>query len=210
MNALKTAVDAVMGATVEVEMSEDGGFEVTDAFELGSRVDVKEDRVVLPATKRVLARVEKASTRLTRMTERGNANSGSVKAINLQVRYPEGLEVTEVDADKNPTGEMTKKFVNKVDFIELEYQVVNPEVRTEERYVGKNRSFLVPLTQFLVAIGIPPEQPITINDDFLASLHGKTFYVDIGKRAINVLDTETNKWSASGEFRNTYKNFQSA
>src|SRR3990167_226382 len=210
MNALKTAVDAVMGATVEVEMSEDGGFEVTDAFELGSRVDVKEDRVALLVAKHVLARIEKANTRLTRMTERGNPNSGSVKAINLQVRYPEGLEVTEVDADKNPTGEMTKKFVNKVDFIELEYQVVNPEVRTEERYVGKNRSFLVPLTQFLVAIGIPPEQPITINDDFLASLHGKTFYVDIGKRAINVLDTETNKWSARSEFRNTYKNFQSA
>ena len=211
INPLKAAVDAVMGATKEeAEMSLEEGFEVTDTFELGSRVDVKEDRVVLPATKRVLARIEKANTRLTRMTEKGNPNSGSVKAINLQVRYPEGLEVTEVDADKQPTGETTKKFVNKVDFIELEYQVVKPELRTEERYVGKNRSFLVPLTQFLAAIGIPPEQSVTINDDFLASLHGKTFYVDIGKRAINVLDPETNKWSATGEYRNSYRNYQAA
>jgi hypothetical protein len=210
MNALKAAVDAVMGATEEVVMSAEEGFEVTEAYEIGSRVDVKEDRLALPAAKHVLARVEKASTRMTRMTERGNPNSGSVKAINLQVRYPEGLEVVEVDADKQPTGESTKKYANKVDFIELEYQVMKPELRQEERYVGKNRSFLVPLTQFLAAVGIPPEQPIVINDDFLAELHGKQFYVDIGRRPINVLDAETGKWSATGEFKNTHRAFQSA
>ena len=90
MNSLKTAVDAVLGATERMEgtMSEDGGFDVNESYELGSRVDVKEDLQALPAAKRVLARVEKASIRLTRMTEKGNAQSGSVKAVNLQVRYP--------------------------------------------------------------------------------------------------------------------------
>ena len=205
MNALKAAVDAVMGATEEVVMSAEEGFEVTEAYEIGSRVDVKEDRVALPVAKHVLARIEKASIRLTRMTEKGNPNSGSVKAINLQVRYPEGLAV-----DNSDGSEPTMKYANKVDFIELEYQVIKPELRTEERYVGKNRSFLVPLTQFLAAVGIPPEQSVVINDAFLAELHGKSFYVDIGRRPVNVLDPETGKWSATGEFRNSYRNYQSA
>ena len=186
-------------------MSAEDGFEVVESYEIGSRVDVKEDRLALPAAKHVLARIEKASVRLTRMTERGNPQSGSVKAVNLQVRYPEGLAV-----DNGDGSEPTMKYANKVDFIELEYQVVKPELRQEERYVGKNRSFLVPITQFLAAMGIPPEQPIVINDDFLAELHGKSFYVDIGRRPVNVLDSATGKWSQTGEFKNTHRGFQSA
>lgn len=186
------------------------GFDVTEVYEIGSRVNVKEDRTVLPAAKRVLARIDRANTRLSRPTEKGNPESGSVRELNLQVRFPEGLSVAEVDADGNPTGETTMKYANKVDFIGLEFQVVKPAARTEERYVGKNQSFLVPLTQFLTAIGYAPDQAVTINDDFLASLAGKTFYVDIGKRPINVLDETTGKWKATDDFRNTFRNFQSA
>jgi len=220
MDDLRMAVDAVMGGMelAEDAMDEDGGFDVTESYELGSRGDVKEDRQALPAAKRVLARVEKASIRLTRMTEKGNAQSGSVKAVNLQVRYPEGLAV-----DSGDGSEPTMKYANKVDFIELEYQVAKPELRMEERYTGKNRSFLIPLTRFLTAIGIPPEQTVTINDDFLAELAGKTFYVDIGRKPVSLLDEETGKWTTladrfdtegklveRGVYKNRYSNFQSA
>lgn len=177
------------------------GFEVTEAYQLPSLKEVKEDRVLLPVAKGVLVRIDKASTRLGRPTEKGNPQSGSVRSLNLQVRLVEGIEVP------SENGESSQKFVNRVDFIEMEFAVVNAEARTEERYVGKNQAFLVPLKQFLTAVGYDIENPPAINDAFLSELAGKEFRVNIGQRPINVFDPATGKWEDSGEKRNTFKQF---
>lgn len=188
----------------EGTMSLDEGFDVVDEYQLPSLVEVKEDRTLLPTAQDVLVRVDKASTRLGRPSEKGNPSSGTVRALNLQVRLVEGIEVP------GENGEVTTKYVNKVDFVEIEYQVVKPEARQEERYTGKNQAFLVPLKQLLTAFGYDLDTPPAINDGFLSELAGKTFRLNIGKRPINVLDPETGKWEATGEYRNSFRNFKPA
>lgn len=188
----------------ELQMVEEG-FDVTDEYQLPSLVDVKEDRVLLPNAQGALVRVDKVSTRLGRPAERGNPGSGTVRSLNLQVRFPEGIEVL-----NEANGEVEQKYVNKVDFVEVEYQVVNQVVRVEERYIGKNQSFLVPLKQLLVALGYSLDTPPAINDSFLAELAGKTFRLNVGKRPINVFDDSTGKWEHSGDFKNTFRGFKPA
>lgn len=195
------------------------GFDVTESYQLPSLKSVKEDRVVMPATRGALMRINKATTRLVRMTEKGNANSGSVRALNIDVSLPEGIEVP------SENGEVTTKYVNKrIDFgIDLEFQVVKPEVRQEEKYTGKNQSFLVPLKQLLAALGYDLDNPPAINDSFLAELAGKTFRVDILRRPDRAFDDSTGKWISlaekrddegnvidPGSYHNEYRNYQPA
>lgn len=177
------------------------GFEVLEQDVISGWGTAKEDKVVLPAANGVKVRVDRATVRLGR--------KDTVKALNLQVRFIEGIPVEKLDAEGNLTGEFESKYANKVDFIEIEYKVVDKEARKEVRYTGENQAFLVPLKQFLLALGYDPATPVSINDEFCSNLIGKTFLVNVGKVSKRVLDPSDGEWKAvPGEYKNTFKGFK--
>ena len=176
------------------------GFEVMESVELGDLTGVKEDKVVLPVSSGVKLRVQKVSSRL-------NQKSG-ITSLNVQVQLPDGVEVPEKDAAGSFTGAMTKKFVNKVDFIELPYKV-DTTIRTEERWTKPSRPYLVPLKQFLAATGYDLKAPPAINDELMASLVGREVRANIKQREIRMKQAD-GSYKGTGEFKHEFGAFSAA
>ena len=180
---------------------DDTPFNVHEDYQVGDVSEVKEDRTVLPATSNVLVRTQKAAPR-------ANEKSG-VTSLNVQVQLVEGLELPELDAGGHPTGNLIKKYVGKTEFVEIPFKY-DPAMRQEAMFTGKNRPFLVPYRQFLVALGYDPKNPPAIGDSWLSELVGKEFRADIQHRAIKRKNPVSGMKEATGEFRHEFRNFRQA
>ena len=195
-------VGEVFGANnVRVEMDEQVPFEVGEQFALGDLSEVKEDRTVLPVSSNVLLRISRASSRL-------NAKSG-ITSLNLQVNLVEGVDVPEKDQVGNLTGNLTKKYANKVEFVELPYKV-DPALRTEPRWVSKNRPYLIPLKQFVLALGYDLKNAPTIGDAFCQELTGREFRADIIHREVRRKNPVSGEYEGTGEYRHQFQGFRVA
>ena len=192
-------IAAVFG-TQEGSMDNEAGFQVTEEFDLGgySWGEVKEDTIVLPVNSNVLFRVQNASQRTSK--------DGSIKSVTAELRLVEGVQVPKKDAAGQLTGESEIKYVNKPMFVDLNYWV-DTTVRNSPRYTSPNKSYLMPLKQFLGALGYDP-QGTKLNDDFYAAIKGREIRADITVREVRIKNPVTGEWQGTGEHRNEIRKFR--
>lgn len=180
-------------------MLEEVGFGVTEEFELGDLTEVKEDRIVLPVTSGVLFRIQKATSRTSK--------DGSIKSVSAEMRLVEGIDVPVKDAQGNFTGSVEKKYQNKPMFVDLQYWV-DTAIRDSQRYTSKNKPYLVPLKQFLAALGYDLTSPPKLNDEFYAAIAGRELRGDIQLREVRLKNPVSQEWEGTGEYVNEIKKFR--
>lgn len=189
-------VQSVFGGVVVVE--EDGmgtPFDVTEEYSLGDLSAVKEDRLNVPAASGVLLRVQAASARVSK--------DGSIKSVTVQVNLVEGIDVADP-----ASGTVTKKYANKAMFADLPYWA-DTTIRTTPKYAGANKAFLVPLKQFLAALGYDLTNPPKLNDTFYGEVVGRELRADIRLSQVRAKNPVTQQWEpVLGEFRNEIRNFR--
>lgn len=173
----------------------DAPFDVTEEYTLGDLSAVKEDKVNVPAASGVLLRINAASTRASK--------DGSIKNLAVQVNLVEGIDV----ADPS-TGTVTKKYANKAMFVDLPYWA-DTAIRTTPKYAGANKAYLVPLKQFLSALGYDLTAPPKIGDALLGEVLGREVRADIRLSTVRVKNPVTQAWEdVKGEYRNEIRGFR--
>ena len=203
--SLLERIQAAFPGAVEVEegstMFEEVPFSVTEEYSLGDLSEVKEDRVVLPVSSRVKLGIRQASSRTNK--------DGSITSLNVQVALLEGVEVPEKDMQGGFTGQLVRKYQGKTDFLELTYKV-DTTIRNSAWWTSKNRPWLLPLRQFLMALGYPINPAPPISDDLCSALKGREILADIINEEITQKNPITGKREGTGEYRHRFKRFQSA
>ncbi|UOF78281.1 hypothetical protein [Caudoviricetes sp.] len=174
--------------------------EVNESVDLGDLSKVKQANVALPAASDVLFTITKAEIRrkLDRNKEPESAeNPCALKKLVLTIRLDNGIEVNEVKEGGDMI--MVTKFKGKSLFPELVIWA-NPDVKTSPWYVSKQH--LLPIKQFLVALGYDPKALPTIDMTFASSLVGTKVKANILQKPVQVKDVETGKWVDTDEMKN--------
>ena len=172
-------------------------FDVVEEFEVQDLTDVKAERNILPVTKGLKVRVNKATTQMNKAKD--------IYSLKLELRIVDGIEQT------NPqTGETKMAYINKPLFtgiMDLVYGAKDAATRDKAgKSWWKNSQHLVGFTEFCKALDIPAKG-IKINDEFLSNLIGKEVLVDVTHEAETAPDSDGNK-VATGEFREKLKNWK--
>lgn len=166
-------------------------FEVTDAYDVQDLTEVKADRNLLPVSKGLKVRIDKAATQ-----------SNKDKDI-----YSLKLELRIVDGIINQDG--VAQYINKPMFTGIMDLVYGADTKVKDRDNSKwwkNNQHLVEFKNFCKALDIPLSG-IKVNDEFFANLISKEVLVDVQHEAETQTDAEGNRVK-TGEFRERLKNWK--
>lgn len=172
-------------------------FEVMDNYEVQDLTDVKAEKNLMPVTKNLKVRIDKASTQMNKAKD--------IYSLKLELRVVDGIEQT------NPeTGETKVAYINKPLFtgiMDLVYGAKDSSTRDKAgKHWWKNGQHLVEFKNFCKALDISLTG-IKINDEFLSNLIGKEVLIDIVHEAETANDAEGNR-VVTGDFREKIKNFK--
>ncbi len=173
-------------------------FEVMEGYDVQDLTDVKADKQLLPVTKGLKVRIDKAGTQANK-----NKNIYSLK---LECRIVDGIE--QVDKE---TGETKMAYVNKPIFTGIMDLVFGAKLDVEDRANKKwwkGNQHLVEFKNFCKALDIDLKG-IKVDDDFVQSLVGREVLVDVTHEAETMTDEEGKKVK-TGEFREKLRNWRKA
>lgn len=174
-------------------MHDEVPFEVVDEYEVQDLTEVKAERNLLPVTKGLKVRINKAATQMNKAKD--------IYSLKLELRVVDGIMDT-------ATGD--PKYINKPLFtgiMDLVYGAKDAATRDKPgKSWWKNLQHLVGFTEFCKALDIP-SKGIKINDEFLSNLIGKEILVDVTHEAETATNSEGDK-VATGDFREKLKNWK--
>lgn len=183
-------------------MSEDVevGFAVNDPIEVGDLSTQTAEDVLEPA-RRVPFTVKKAAIR-TQLEDNKHVesedNRWKVKRLALQLAIgAEGVDGNGKYANKRLFPELALTF-NTSDF---------PEQYSTEYYQKRARA---DTKAFFLAMGFDVKSLPPITDEFIADLVERDVIGDITRKEVRQLNTETNEWEGTGEYKNLITNYRSA
>ena|SRR3990167_6677469 len=168
-------------------------FDVTEEYSVGDLTDVKEERQLVPVTKKVKVRVSKAGIQENKDKD--------LKGLKLEVRIVDGIETTDKES-----GETKMAFVNKPLFTGIMDLCFYADLETRFSDWFKKKQHLVGFKQFCEAIGADLKA-VVINDEFFSNLIGKEVLVDIQHEEETALDESGNRQKL-GTFRERLRNWK--
>ena len=189
-------------------------FEVSEEVEVADLTNTKEVRTVLPVTKGLKFRIEKAAIASNENKEKGK--KADVKGLKLELRVVDGIETTDPSS-----GNTEHKFVNFPLFtglFDLVYWYDTSVVSNNKKHGGKTRAEIdwwkndqarVEFKKFCQALELPLSG-LRINDEFLSSLIGREVLVDVGQEPETVENPQTGERVATGNFNNRLRNWKKA
>lgn len=176
---------------------------MTEQYDVQDLSEVKADKNLLPPTKNLRVRIEKAATQAN--------NDKDIHSLKLELRIVDGI----------PNNEGVMQYVNKPMFtgiMDLVYgaKLDAPNKGRESSKWWKNSQHLVEFKNFCKALDIPLSG-IKVNDEFLSDLIGREVLVDVVHEADTVADPTGAvgangkvKKVKTGEFREKLKNWKRA